>query len=223
MSKDLRHWLLFDQYSLDIAALLFAGIEPDDVECDISIAKQQKHPEVGKALVYQAILERESNDDTGTIKRIRYSDVKPDLMTASSVDINLYYDCWKLSRKDLLKFAASKGLDFPYGCPVPEAESEQGSVVKPIEEIMTASHDNYSENLMEAITVWKALAEISSSDDLKTPRKKADEIIRSRYPEWSQRRVDAITQVVNWTENTEKSSVLSPPRPVTLKNVKESA
>ncbi|WP_419534351.1 hypothetical protein [Endozoicomonas sp.] len=161
MSECLKHWLLTDNYTVDEAALLLAGIEPYEVGRDVKLALKEKKPRAGKAAIYRMVLNKETADG-GTIPRIHFTE-RPDPATAESFTITQYWRYWFLSRESILDFASRRGLDFPYGCPIDSCNSNykdqnQSLVIEPSEN----SKNTYLSIIGALVTV---LAEFDESNE----------------------------------------------------------
>ena len=223
MAEDLGYWLLASEYSVDEASLLLAGVDPFLVRGQIINARCKL--DSNKIVMYEAGLNAAC--ESGFISYTYFYEASDEVKKryyeeycTEEYGIDAEYD-HILTKEDVLKFAAQNGLEFPLGHPVPQSLCEKATEDKLAEIKMAPDHPNFSENLAVANMVWTELNAMPSSEDInKRPRKEAEDLLKKRYPHWSNRRVKAIAQVVNWTENSETGTVLSPVLPVTLKKNK---
>ena len=193
MNDELGLWLHFDEYSIEVAALLLAGIDPYTVDCKLSNAKTNQNPKASKALLYQNLLEQEICSENSRIKKIN-SLPEPDGYDEYYMGAFSVHNQITISKEDIQNWARSKGFEFPYGCPI-EPDKQQSPRETPLDDLFNKDNPYLSKKLEAVISVWLELVENGTSK--RTPKIAATEILKKRYPDI--KGVDKLAQIIGWT------------------------
>lgn len=184
MAIDLNHWLFHDEYYVDEAALLLAGIEPLRVEDSITKKRAAILDRLGEQKFY-------TNEDLGLpfgscrlVSNARHDNVegweKATMYCGelfSSVNKHIVDPCFdtynhRISKEDVYTWARSKGIkEFPMGCPIPETDQD----------ISTQQSDNISPITKQTyLAVIGALATVLAElDESQTRPMKNKKIVRA--------------------------------------------
>lgn len=189
MNEDLRHWLEEDHYDGQDVALLLAGIDP------YKAGKELNEP-TSPASASWLQTAKDKNLIGWEKAFFHYQQLQVSVRKDEIED----YEIGVFDRGSVVKWAQSRGYEFPLGCNIPST-TDQTIQYPPVEKLLTPNHPCYAEELAIAIKTWLQLVRGKVKPG-STPKQDALEILESRLKGKNDKsKRERIATVVNWDKD----------------------